>query len=122
MGELARDDLVSSLLLLYGLHPLDVETRVRQALEKVQPVLGSRGGSVELLGLSEGTVRVRLEIAGHGCQSTARALRQTVEDAIYGAAPDIVSLEMEGGGSEPAGASFVPVEELLVRQPAPVTP
>ena len=29
----ARDEVVSGLLLLHGLHPLDVETRVRQALD-----------------------------------------------------------------------------------------
>ena len=73
VGELARDELVGSLLLLYGLHPLDLETRVRQALEKVQPTLRSRGGSAELLELTEGAVRVRLETAGHGCQLTAKA-------------------------------------------------
>ena len=28
IASLAGDDLVSSLLLLYGLHPLDLETRV----------------------------------------------------------------------------------------------
>ena len=32
---LARDELVSSLLVLYGLHPLGIEDRVRLALEKV---------------------------------------------------------------------------------------
>ena len=38
---LADDDIVSSLLLLYGLHPLDLETRVEQALERVRPYLRS---------------------------------------------------------------------------------
>src|SRR5207244_3464059 len=36
---LARDELVASLLLLYGLHPLDFEARVVQTLEKVRPSL-----------------------------------------------------------------------------------
>ncbi len=31
IDELAKDDLVSNLLLLHGLHPLDLETRVLQA-------------------------------------------------------------------------------------------
>src|SRR4051794_367861 len=35
----ARDDVVGGLLLLHGLHPLGVEERVRQALEKVRPYL-----------------------------------------------------------------------------------
>jgi hypothetical protein len=33
MEQIARDDLVGSVLLLYGLHPLDLETRVQQALD-----------------------------------------------------------------------------------------
>src|SRR5271168_4788140 len=37
--QFAADPLVSSLLLLYGLHPIDLETRVHQALEKVRPLL-----------------------------------------------------------------------------------
>src|SRR4051812_12856815 len=39
----ARDELVGGLLLLYGLHPLDLETRVMQALDKVRPYLASHG-------------------------------------------------------------------------------
>src|SRR4051795_2014389 len=44
------DELVSHLLLLHGLHPLDVESRVVRALEEVRPYLRSHGGNVELLG------------------------------------------------------------------------
>ena len=50
IDALADDDLVGSILLLHGLHPLDLETRVRQALDKVRPLLRSHGGNVELLG------------------------------------------------------------------------
>src|ERR1044071_3977051 len=32
----ARDDLIGSLLLVYGLHPLDLETRVRRTIDKVR--------------------------------------------------------------------------------------
>jgi len=47
----AEDELVSHLLLLHGLHPLDVETRIVRALEEVRPYLQSHGGNVELLGV-----------------------------------------------------------------------
>jgi hypothetical protein len=50
---LAADDLVSSLLLVHDLHPYDVVTRVEQALDNVRPYLGSHGGDVELLSVSE---------------------------------------------------------------------
>src|SRR5947209_17216291 len=43
----ASDDLLSSLFLLHGLHPVDIETRVMQALDEVRPYLKSHGGNVE---------------------------------------------------------------------------
>ena len=62
IDSLAADELVGSLLLLYGLHPQDLETRVREALEKVRPLLRFHGGKVELLGITEGTVRLRFKV------------------------------------------------------------
>ena len=47
----AGDAVVSGLLLLHNLHPLDLEARVRQALDDVRPYLRSHGGNVELLGV-----------------------------------------------------------------------
>ena len=81
------DELVSNLLLLYGLHPLPLETRVFQALEKVKPQLASHGGDVELLEISEGVVRLRLHGSCNGCPSSAETLKLAIEAAIYAAAP-----------------------------------
>ena len=53
------DELLSHLLLVHDLHPVDVETRVRQALDDVRPYLGSHGGDVELLAVEDGVARVR---------------------------------------------------------------
>ncbi|HEX8203348.1 MAG TPA: NifU family protein [Isosphaeraceae bacterium] len=94
--RLARDDLVASLLLLHGLHPLDLETRVRHALERVRPRLRTHGGDVALLGVSsEGVVRLRMQGRCHGCPSSAAALRRTIEEAIDQEAPDAVAIEVE---------------------------
>ena len=41
-----KDDLLSSLFLLHGLHPVDVETRIARALVEVRPYLKSHGGNV----------------------------------------------------------------------------
>ena len=62
----AGDELVSHLLLLHGLHPLDVETRVVRALEEVRPYLQSHGGNVELLGVEGGVARLRMQGAAAG--------------------------------------------------------
>lgn len=108
--KLGRDELVSSLLILYGLHPQDLETRLVQALDKVNSRLRARSGEVELLSLQDGAVRLRLQANGHGCGSTAQALKEEVEAAIYQAAPDITALVIEGAEEK---QGFVPVEMLL---------
>jgi hypothetical protein len=60
IDHLAGDSLVSHLLILHGLHPLGVETRVRRALDSVKPRLGLHGGDVELLDVtSDGVVKLR---------------------------------------------------------------
>src|SRR6266446_1667380 len=57
---LAQDDVVSGLLLLYELHPLGLEARVRQAVDQLQPTLRKQGSEMELLSVTEGLVRLRV--------------------------------------------------------------
>lgn len=92
----AADELVGSLLLLYGQHPLSMETRVMQALDKVRPYLDSHGGNVELIGVAEGVVRLRMQGSCKSCPSSAMTLKLAIEEAIYAAAPDVVAIEAEG--------------------------
>ncbi len=96
-----RDPVVGGLLLLHGLHPLDLEARVLQALEQVRPYLRSHGGNVELLGLDDGVARLRLVGNCHGCPSSAMTMKQTIEEAIVGRAPDVVAVEVEGETASP---------------------
>jgi len=94
---LAEDPLISNLLVLHGLHPLDLETRVRHALESVKPRLGLHGGDVDLVGVTtDGVVKLRLAGNCHGCPSSQMTLKSSIEEAIYAAAPDISALEVEG--------------------------
>lgn len=92
----ADDDLLSSLLLLHGLHPIDIETRVIQALDAVRPSLKAHGGNVEFIGIEDGVAHMRLEGSCHGCPSSMVTLKLTIEEAIYKAAPDLDRLEVEG--------------------------
>lgn len=97
IGQFARDELVGSLLMLYGLHPVDIETRVREALDKTRPYLRSHGGNVELVGVDDsGGVRLRLQGSCHGCPSSAMTLKLAIEQAIHDAAPDVTSISVEG--------------------------
>ncbi|WP_149359633.1 NifU family protein [Lolliginicoccus suaedae] len=95
LRELADDDLVASLLLVHGLHPDDVEARVRKALDSVRPYLGSHGGDVDLIGVEEGVVRLRFQGTCKSCPSSSVTLELAVEDAVRSAAPEITSIEVD---------------------------
>ncbi|HET6977164.1 MAG TPA: NifU family protein [Pyrinomonadaceae bacterium] len=107
--KFSSDELVSNLLLLYSLHPLPIETRVLQALENVKPHLDSHGGSVELLEINNGVVRLRLQGTCKGCPSSADTLKLAIEAAIFAAAPDVVSIEAEGVIETKSSAGFVQI-------------
>lgn len=111
LDELGRDDLVGNLLAANGLHPLDLETRVGRALEKLRTRLRAQG-SVELLGIEQGAIRLRVRSSGTGCGSSAGSLKSVVEEAIYEAAPDLTELTIDMVEEQGAAAGFVPLEKL----------
>jgi len=94
LPRLAADPKVAPVLLLHGLHPEDLRGRVERALDRVRPYLFSHGGNVELVGIQEGKVMLRLEGSCQGCPSSAQTLRGTVEEAIAEAAPDAEGIEV----------------------------
>jgi Fe-S cluster biogenesis protein NfuA len=102
--SLSRDDLVSSLLVLYGIHPRGMEDRLLQALDKIRPSLKKRGGEIEVVRIADGAVKLRLQASGQ-----AGALKELVEEAVYQAAPDITSLVIEGPEDR---QGFVPLDML----------
>ena len=115
LNACARDEVVGGLLLLHDLHPLDVEARVRMALDSVRPQLHAHGGNVELLEVKGGVVRLRLVGNCHGCPSSAVTMRQTIEEAILGKAPDVTAVEVEGeeeAAPEPNGRARVALPVL----------
>lgn len=112
IDQLGRDPLVGSLLVLYGLHPDEIETRVEKAIEKVRPGLRKQGAEFELVMNEAGTVRVRAQLDGHTCGSTAATIKSTLEDAIYEAAPDITSIAIEGLESKPS-SGFIALDALI---------
>ena len=61
LTEIADDDVVASLLLVHGLHPYDLPTRVERGLQAVRPELRTQGVDVELVTVDDtGAVRLRL--------------------------------------------------------------
>ena len=112
IDRLGRDPLVSSVLILYGLHPEDLETRLGKAVDRVRPQLRKQGCEVELLGVNNGAIRLRVEIGSHSCGSTAKNVQSTLEGAMYDAAPDLSLLAIEGLEQKPA-SGFVALDQLI---------
>ena len=100
MDRLTADPLVEGLLLLHGLHPLDVDTRIQRALDQVRPYLGSHAGGVQYLGVTDGIARLRLEGSCHGCPSSTVTVRLAIEGAVQDAAPEVT--EVRRGGDDRA--------------------
>jgi Fe-S cluster biogenesis protein NfuA len=86
------DDLVGSLLLLHGLHPVNLEMRARQALDQVQPLLRCHGGELTLVAVVDGRVRVRLQGT---CGLSSAELEHSLEEAFAQIAPDVQIIEVE---------------------------
>jgi Fe-S cluster biogenesis protein NfuA/nitrite reductase/ring-hydroxylating ferredoxin subunit len=116
--RLATDDLVASLLLVHGLHPHDLRRRVSDALDRVRPYLGSHGGDVDLLEVTDepegATVRLRFAGSCKSCPSSAVTLEFAVEDAIRAAAPEVFSIEVVAAETTSTPA-VIPAESLLAR-------
>ena len=113
IGKCGRDELVSSVLLLYGLHPEDLRTRVIRALEKSRSFLDSHGANAELISIGEdGTVTLRLEVKPSGCGSSTVLVKSTLETSIQDAAPDASSIVVEETGAALVRSGFVSVAQL----------
>ncbi|MFF5265273.1 NifU family protein [Actinomadura viridis] len=121
----ADDPLVGHLLALHGVHPAPVEQRILRALEEVRPYLRSHGGDVELAGIEDDVVRVRLTGGCGSCASSAATIRLAVEDAVLAAVPELSAVQQErpaGGeraGADRKAAAFIPAEALLRHPAAP---
>ncbi len=112
IDRLGQDPIVRNLLLLYSLHPDDLETRVVRALDGIRARLRKFDSRVELVSLHEGAVQLRLHTSGHACGSTTKDLRSIVEGGIYDLAPDVTSLTILAPEEE-SSSGFVPLQNLL---------
>ena len=104
LAAMSDDPLVESLLLLHDLHPLGVDERVQQALDRVRPYLGSHAGGVQYLGVSDGTARLRLEGSCDGCPSSTVTVKLAIEGAVLEAAPEVSEVVVEGMTTAPEPA------------------
>jgi hypothetical protein len=115
INRLGQDPIVRNLLLLYSLHPDDLETRVLQALDAVKGRLRKVDREVKLVSIQDGAVQLQVNISrhAHGSKvgSRAKDVRSVVEGSVYDLAPDVASLTILGLEEDCSG--FVPLDSLL---------
>ena len=100
------------MLLLYSLHPDDLETRIHRAVDRLRPQLRKLSCSVEVVSMDNGAVKVKLSTTGHSCGSSLKEMKSVVEEGVYEYAPDVTSLEILGV-EEPTPTGFVSLESVL---------
>ena len=107
--ELVEDGSVASLLLIHDLYPVDLETRVGEALDTVRPYMESHGGNVELLALDDGVAHLRLQGSCSGCAASQATLELAIKQALDEHAPDLAGLEVEGVAEPRTGGVELPM-------------
>lgn len=72
-----------------------MKEKVREAMDKIRPMLQRDGGDVELIEVDEasGVVKVRLTGACKGCPMSQMTLKAGIERFIKGEVPEVVSVE-----------------------------
>jgi hypothetical protein len=115
-GALAADELIGGLLALHALHPVAVEARLGEALERVAPQLGR----VELVALEAGVAQLRAVDA-----PALAGARELLERVVQEAAPELAGVTVAGlreperpGAPGAPGATGALVQIDLVRSRA----
>jgi hypothetical protein len=117
----ADDPIVKHLLILHGLHPRTLESRVREAVETVGPSLQAKGAVVDRFDVDDdggAAVWLRVEARTQGHASPPATFETIVSDAIYEAAPDATSLTVH----VPEPIAFVPIGNVLRRSDEAAAP
>jgi Fe-S cluster biogenesis protein NfuA len=106
-AEICADPLVESLLLVHDLHPLDTDTRVRQAVARAWP----GPGEVRYLGIdAAGVAHLRLTAGRSGCGSSRQTGPGEVEAIVRQAAPELTDVHVE------VPAAALPLLQVSLRQ------
>jgi Fe-S cluster biogenesis protein NfuA len=66
-----------------------MQDKVKEVLDKLRPALQRDGGNVELVGVSDGTVKVRLTGACAGCPMSTLTLKNGIERILKQEVPEV---------------------------------
>jgi len=70
-----------------------MEEKVKNALEGIRSLLQGDGGDVELVGIENGIVKVRLTGACIGCPMSQMTLKQGIEERLKKEVPEIKEVQ-----------------------------
>jgi Fe-S cluster biogenesis protein NfuA len=70
-----------------------ITRRVEEALNELRPRLQADGGDIELVGFSNGTVKVKLKGSCAGCPMSQMTLKMGVERYLKEKIPEVVQVE-----------------------------
>ena len=70
-----------------------MEEEVEEVLESVRPMLFQDGGNVELVGIDDGVVKLRLVGSCTSCSSSTMTLKMGIEKALKKAIPMVRCVE-----------------------------
>ena len=57
----------------------EMEEKIKEVIEKIRPQLQADGGDVELVGIEDKLVKLRLQGACHGCPGAQMTLKMGIE-------------------------------------------
>ena len=70
-----------------------MEEKVKEAIEKIRPMLQRDGGDIELVEIDGAVVKVKLRGACSGCPMSQMTLKGVVEQTIKKEVPGVESVE-----------------------------
>jgi Fe-S cluster biogenesis protein NfuA len=74
-----------------------MKKRVQDVIDQIRPNLQADGGDIELVDVTEdGTVKVKLQGACHGCPGAAMTLKMGVERLLKKSIPEVKTVENVG--------------------------
>lgn len=110
VDSLAQDPVIARLFETYLAEeeePDDLAESLEEALDEIRPYLHSHGGEMEVLGVAQGIVRLRLMGSCDGCPSSTLTLTQGVEKILQERWPGFRGIEVEGA-EEPVAEQAPP--------------
>jgi Fe-S cluster biogenesis protein NfuA len=70
-----------------------VKDKVQKAIAEIRPNLQADGGDIELIGVEDGTVRVKLKGACAGCPMSTMTVKWGVENYLKKKIPEVTKVE-----------------------------